>query len=1284
VRLPAPSAMLIEHPAVPMPTVDGRARESVAPGDEVAVESLSRSDRYQVAVQLTAAASLLAEFDLWPGRRAFREVRVNRARGGLQATLGRFPLPLSPVYRRLGGGEAAAETSRSAVLAAISDTVALPVAEIDVERDEPGFFLERAVMRQLRELSRPLAPATARALWALRWDLLPLPDAGATSYWRVPSPETANRLAASLWSSLLRRGQPALLRPAGAENVPPDPDEGSVLITAGTVTDSDLAEMTRWTLRDSCSAVVIGTFPRGWHPPHPPVFDARYLARHLAVVGVPLAEAREIVDRRQGRFSPFDEGEREALTKSARSLFPASSTAVRERPSEAQNERILQLLSLEPDGLSMDFLMRHSGLANDEMKEGLERVAAVAVDAGWRLPEPTVLGPDPLHSDIAALLTREDPRRLLHEALGTGDSVRLAAWARERLDRLEGFAVRDLLAHLAPGACGTDIQLLATEACLSVLDLSGARSSLADLPPELGRIYEQWLDAIDRPHGREWTVPCVEDVRRSPRAVAEVVIFLLWHHRSSRGELYEEGRGVLEQVLPRLGEPLMRRMEIELAAIEQPELLVDSGWRREMVVENPRLQAQMIHRVALHYLKTMKPRPARRLLKILANDRFGPGFRGAIEFDLGAVALTEGRSHDAHTHQLRAFRVFQAAGFRYRTHKVLFNLAVADLDQLRVLRARDRLDHLAAIDREDPFVLAERIRLELAVGNEETFREFLAAFESAATSDDPRFTEGLNLLRGASAALDGDFGRASDLFAHSGQEGEAWSALVDAVSCGGDGGIGNDGWGVSLAARLVSTLRGRGDVAHILGTDSPTSAHALAIALAERVGGQRLQIARRLRSEAARRLRAEGLEGWAEQLSGRQAPILAAVEVLAGIMDSGGPENIDPDHIEELLAALEVEGLELRDAADGRLIWNIGRGLPGTEVRRGRVSITPLGGEVSQSPLWSLLIRILELQVPPGAPTPDSEIETTGFYGKSAAAREVRRQLCELGPAHLAVLLLGETGVGKEVAATALHRLSGRSGSLIAVNVAAIPTGLLEAELFGSVKGAFTGADRSRRGLVVAADGGTLFLDEIGDLDPPLQVKLLRFLESQEVRPVGSTEEKTVDVRIVAATHRDLERRMREGMFRPDLYYRVAGLPVTIPPLRERREDVGILTRLFEAEALARYGLESRRWSSEARETLRRYDWPGNVRELRQTVEVALVRARGGVVLAEHLPIVVDDDLAAGTWREAQREFRRRFLTQALRRNHGNRSATARELGISRQALLYHLRNLGLTDTERG
>ena len=1282
-KLPTPAAMLVEHPAVPVPMVDKRAREDPVDGIQVAVDSLSRPERYHVAVQLTAAASLLSEFDLWPGRRAIREVRVTRTRRGIRAAFGRFPVPLSPVFRRLGGGEVAAEAARNAVLFAISEAVGLPIAAIEVERDEPGFFLERAVIRQLREVSRPLDPTTARALWAMRWDPLPPPEVGATNYWHVPNPETAKRLAASLWSSLRRRGIPAWLRPGGGAGGVPDLGQAGVLITAGAVTIGDLAAISHWTGHQGCSSTVIGTFPGGWHPPHPPVFDGRHLARHLAVVGVPLAEVREIVERRQGRFKPFAEGERVALTESARSLFAVPPPGVRERPCEVPGERIHHLLSLDPDGLSSEFLAEHSGLEGDEISEGLERVAAVAVEDGWRLAEPPLLVPDPLHSDIAALLARKDPRRLLHEALGTGDPSRLEGWARQRLDQLEGFAVRDLLANLAQGACGTQIQLLCAEGCLSVLDLSGARSALTHLPPGLRGVHEQWIRALDHPHGGEWTIPSTEEALLSPRATAEILVHLLRSHRASRDELYEEGRDVLRQVLPRLAEPLRRRMDIELTSIEEPERLADFQWRREVVSGNRRLQAQLIHRVALYFLKTAKPRHARRLLDTLVNDRFGPGFRGAVEFDLGAVALDEGRSHDAYTHQMRAFRLFQAAGFRYRTCAVLFNLAVADLDQLRVRRARDHLDHLAAVDWEVPFVLGERCRLHLAIGDEESFRAELAAFEDAVDGEDARFTEGLSLLRGASAALAGNHTRATELFARSGQEGEAWSALVDAASGGGGGSLGDDGWGVFLAARLISGRSGSGDALRILGTGPPIAAHAVAIAIAERVGGRRLPIARRLRSQAIRRLRAEGLEGWAEHLSGREAPLLGAVTTLAGIIDHGGPENIHPGQVEELVAGLEVEGLEVRDAADGRIIWKTGDGLPGTEVRHGRIIVTPLGGEVSQNPLWSLLIRILEIHAPAGAPTPDAEVETTGFYGVSPAAREVRRQLCELGPVHLAVLLLGETGVGKEVAATALHRLSGRSGTLVAVNVAAIPAGLLEAELFGSVKGAFTGADRSRRGLVAAADGGTLFLDEIGDLDPPLQVKMLRFLESQEFRPVGSTEGRTVDVRIVAATHRDLERRMRQGTFRPDLYYRIAGLLVTIPPLRERREDVGELINLFEAEALARYGLEPCRWSPEARKTLRRYDWPGNVRELRQTVEVAMVRAAGGVVLPEHLPIEVSDDLPVGTWDEAQTEFRRRFLTSALRRNNGNRSATAREFGISRQALLYHLRKLGLTNTGR-
>ena len=294
-------------------------------------------------------------------------------------------------------------------------------------------------------------------------------------------------------------------------------------------------------------------------------------------------------------------------------------------------------------------------------------------------------------------------------------------------------------------------------------------------------------------------------------------------------------------------------MKIELASIEQPELLTDSEWRQEVVSGNRRLQAQLIHRVALHYLKTTKPRSARRLLEILVNDRFGPGFRGAVEFDLGAVALAEGRSRDAHTHQLRAFRLFQAAGFRYRTRRVLFNLAVADIDQLRARRARDRLDHLASVDREDPFVLGECCRLQLAIGDEDSFRGQLAAFENSVDADDARFGEGLSLLRGAAAALDGDLARASELFARSGQEGEGWSALVNAAAGRGGGPFGNDGWGVFFAARLVSGAREPAEAEQILGMDPPTTAHALAIALAERVGGRRLAVPRRLQPDRSYR-----------------------------------------------------------------------------------------------------------------------------------------------------------------------------------------------------------------------------------------------------------------------------------------------------------------------------------------------------------------------------------------------------------------------------------------------
>jgi transcriptional regulator with AAA-type ATPase domain len=612
---------------------------------------------------------------------------------------------------------------------------------------------------------------------------------------------------------------------------------------------------------------------------------------------------------------------------------------------------------------------------------------------------------------------------------------------------------------------------------------------------------------------------------------------------------------------------------------------------------------------------------------------------------------------------------------------VVFNLAVADLDQLDLERAEQRFLDLCEEDPEDPYVAGELARLLLAKGDFAEFGLQLRSFEERVEANDPRFAEALRLLKGVEALFNGELARAHGLLQNAGQEGEAWAGLVDTVAGREAGSWQPDEWGVSLAAELLQDAAGdRGRIAGILDGGLLTRSRALGVALAEFVGRARLPITEGVRVAAVRVLRDGKMGGWADVLASGSAPENSVLEAMAEIVERAGPEGLTRESGERLLVALGVCGLEVRSAVDGRLLWSLGSGVAGAELRHGRVLVVPLGGEAHDVPAWRLVTGIFDLFAPASSAPEGNDLEETGFYGISTAAQAVRRELCELGPSHLPVLVVGETGVGKEVAARALHRLSGRRGAFVPVNVAAIPAGLLEAELFGSVKGAFTGADRSRQGLTVAADGGTLFLDEIGDLDPPLQVKLLRFLEDQEVRPVGASQSRKVDVRIISATHRDLERRMREGGFRQDLYYRIAAPPLLIPPLRDRRQDILLLRDLFERDAIDRHGMAPCTWSGEAEAVLRRHAWPGNLRELRQAVEIALVRAAGAVIRPEHLPITEPVSVAIGNWEEAQRDFRRTFLRAALDRNGGNRSATARELGISRQALLYHLRNLGITD----
>ena len=312
--------------------------------------------------------------------------------------------------------------------------------------------------------------------------------------------------------------------------------------------------------------------------------------------------------------------------------------------------------------------------------------------------------------------------------------------------------------------------------------------------------------------------------------------------------------------------------------------------------------------------------------------------------------------------------------------------------------------------------------------------------------------------------------------------------------------------------------------------------------------------------------------------------------------------------------------------------------------------------------------------------------QLTEFIGASAPVQELVRWIEKAAAASHPVLITGESGTGKELVARALHAAS-RRAEFVAVNCAAMPAHLLESELFGHERGAFTGADRARQGLFTAADKGTLFLDEIGELPLELQPKLLRALESGEVRPVGATRAQHVDARVIAATNRDLEDHVHSGDFRDDLYWRLNVLHFHIPPLRERVADIPLLAEHFLKKALARTTGSVRGFSAEAMSALTAYAWPGNARELRNAVERGVTMASGSVIGVSDLPARVGQGGAAAAIiknaadRELSlRDLERSYLLEVLRRTGGNKSRAAEILGLDRKTLYRKLQEIASED----
>lgn len=312
-----------------------------------------------------------------------------------------------------------------------------------------------------------------------------------------------------------------------------------------------------------------------------------------------------------------------------------------------------------------------------------------------------------------------------------------------------------------------------------------------------------------------------------------------------------------------------------------------------------------------------------------------------------------------------------------------------------------------------------------------------------------------------------------------------------------------------------------------------------------------------------------------------------------------------------------------------------------------------------------------------------------GIVAESYAMKQVADIAIRVAGSSSTVLITGESGTGKELIARLIHEKSQRkNGPFVAVNLAAIPESLIESELFGYEKGAFTGADREKPGLIERAHGGTLFLDEIGELPLPLQVKLLRVIEEKEIQRLGGLKPKKVDFRLLTATNRDLEEMVKAGTFRDDLFYRINVIHIHIPPLRERKEDIPYLLEHFLKIYSAREAKKIKGFTREAYELLLRYHYPGNVRELENIVERAVVLSQGEYITTEELPLSLRKEIFPQEQEflsldERIEAIERSIILEALKRNNWVKTRAARELGISERVLRYRMQKLGIQENKK-
>ena len=662
---------------------------------------------------------------------------------------------------------------------------------------------------------------------------------------------------------------------------------------------------------------------------------------------------------------------------------------------------------------------------------------------------------------------------------------------------------------------------------------------------------------------------------------------------------------------------------------------------------------------------------------------------GELLSDAGSTAMMLGKATEAERLFAAAELWFALAGSQRALRLVRFNRAVLANDRLAWRKAQELLSQLRDEEEaEDPFALVEWARSWLACGNVAEAQGLASKLEQIAA--DRHLAE--NLRQGAATALAHLWLLAGDL-----PRARRWAAgaepsekvLFEAVFRARLGHAPSpelcDRWGMVLTAQLLALGRtspaaafrvaesalARGEIGAAVGL-------ARALLLAPMGGEALLPSLRPLWSRAANVLREHHM-AWGALLRKRLGRSVGEVAQALQAIFRAGLEPFQPAVWRGLQEALGLAFLRI-NRGERRLLALGGDGTGRRWELAGFVVELPEDADEESLAVLSLALGQLPHVI---ADREEEEEETLGLAGESAAIREVRNAIRRLAPLAVTVLIQGEPGTGKERVARALHRLSGRGGEFVAVNCAGMPEGLLEAELFGVVKGAFTGADRDRPGLVEQAEGGTLFLDEVGELPFALQAKLLRLLQEKEVRRVGGVRTRKVDLRFLAATNRDLRQAVRAGTFRQDLYDRLATVTITMPPLRERLEDLPLLVAELLPSLARQLGLVGVQATGDFLAALTRHTWPGNVRELEAVLIQALTRCSPGQLLAPtHLPWQASEEQPLAPWEVAKEQFARAYFRRLLAACGGNRTQAARLAGISRQVLHYHLRQLGLAQEE--